>query len=376
MSKVCKGPKCLNPAVMDLVFGEMAEQARVPWCARCICPDTWDTYPFHHAESYSQDWEAPAWPADIEKTSREALSKAFKLNDDYILTGTLQANKLGGHAPNMQGVKAEDKSYTIGDAVKEVVDFLKENFIPKMPSSVGSLGTEHLVPTKEQLECEAAKQAELKKEIAAPLYNRQPHYEGGIDPITFGKDNLSSSEMNGFYKMNVIKYVARCDRKNGLEDLQKARDYLNLLIAAYEKNVEPVEEKAEARKKRVAAYKAVWHTEEEERALKEAELCVDRFHADLSVEIKRQEVLDIVQDKLKGEDYTMLCYGDGTTFIEKNKLTLNDAERAVDLIKSGKDAEIQGDDMLNEVFRLIGDDTDLLICRHGDGLSYVREEKA
>lgn len=72
----------------------------------------------------------------------------------------------------------------------------------------------------------------MKKE----LYNRQPHYEGGIDPITFGQDNLSSEEMNGFYKMNVIKYVARCDRKNGLEDLQKARDYLNLLIASYEDN--------------------------------------------------------------------------------------------------------------------------------------------
>lgn len=64
-------------------------------------------------------------------------------------------------------------------------------------------------------------------------YTRQPHYEGGIDPITFGQDNLKPLEMIGFYKMNVIKYVTRCDRKNGLEDLQKARDYLNLLIKAY-----------------------------------------------------------------------------------------------------------------------------------------------
>ena len=30
---------------------------------------------------------------------------------------------------------------------------------------------------------------------------------------------------------NVIKYVARADKKNGLEDLKKAREYIDMLIA-------------------------------------------------------------------------------------------------------------------------------------------------
>lgn len=30
---------------------------------------------------------------------------------------------------------------------------------------------------------------------------------------------------------NVIKYVARADKKNGLEDLKKAREYVDMLIA-------------------------------------------------------------------------------------------------------------------------------------------------
>ncbi|MDF8368291.1 DUF3310 domain-containing protein [Weissella paramesenteroides] len=30
---------------------------------------------------------------------------------------------------------------------------------------------------------------------------------------------------------NVIKYVARADKKNGLEDLKKCREYVDMLIA-------------------------------------------------------------------------------------------------------------------------------------------------
>ena len=34
---------------------------------------------------------------------------------------------------------------------------------------------------------------------------------------------------------NVIKYVARADKKNGLEDLKKAREYIDMLIEDKEK---------------------------------------------------------------------------------------------------------------------------------------------
>ena len=33
---------------------------------------------------------------------------------------------------------------------------------------------------------------------------------------------------------NVIKYLWRCEEKNGLEDLKKAQWYLNKLIESYE----------------------------------------------------------------------------------------------------------------------------------------------
>ena len=51
------------------------------------------------------------------------------------------------------------------------------------------------------------------------------HYDKGIQPVTY-------IEANGldFFQGNVVKYVTRFRDKNGVEDLQKAKYYLELLI--------------------------------------------------------------------------------------------------------------------------------------------------
>jgi hypothetical protein len=41
---------------------------------------------------------------------------------------------------------------------------------------------------------------------------------------------MSSQQFVGFLKGNVMKYVWRFDRKNGVEDLEKAKVYLEWLI--------------------------------------------------------------------------------------------------------------------------------------------------
>lgn len=51
-----------------------------------------------------------------------------------------------------------------------------------------------------------------------------------IEPIDF----IEANNLD-FCEGNVVKYVARYKWKNGLEDLQKAHDYLNRLIARYDK---------------------------------------------------------------------------------------------------------------------------------------------
>lgn len=41
---------------------------------------------------------------------------------------------------------------------------------------------------------------------------------------------IPSDEIRGFYKGNIFKYITRYQNKNGIEDLQKARTYLERLI--------------------------------------------------------------------------------------------------------------------------------------------------
>lgn len=52
-----------------------------------------------------------------------------------------------------------------------------------------------------------------------------------IQPITFIMENNLS-----FAVGNIIKYICRYDKKNGLEDIQKARQYLDFLEEKYNKD--------------------------------------------------------------------------------------------------------------------------------------------
>ena len=56
------------------------------------------------------------------------------------------------------------------------------------------------------------------------------HYKtGSVEPI----DLIDSMDL-GFYEANIVKYVSRWKAKNGLEDLRKAKWYLDRLISKEE----------------------------------------------------------------------------------------------------------------------------------------------
>ena len=57
------------------------------------------------------------------------------------------------------------------------------------------------------------------------------HYRfGKLEAIEIMKDQLSAEEFKGFCKGLVMKYIMRADHKNGLEDYEKAKWYLDYLI--------------------------------------------------------------------------------------------------------------------------------------------------
>ena len=61
--------------------------------------------------------------------------------------------------------------------------------------------------------------------------NKIEHYkQGWIEPITF----ILANNLN-FAEWNIVKYITRYKYKDWLKDLEKARDYINMLIWEYKK---------------------------------------------------------------------------------------------------------------------------------------------
>lgn len=60
--------------------------------------------------------------------------------------------------------------------------------------------------------------------------NNPSHYgQGNIEAIEYIKDFMTEEEFIGYLRGNIAKYLHRWRYKNGLEDLEKAKWYLNAL---------------------------------------------------------------------------------------------------------------------------------------------------
>lgn len=67
--------------------------------------------------------------------------------------------------------------------------------------------------------------------------NHPSHYEvGKYQCIDVMEEIFGKEAVDNFCLLNSFKYIWRAQRKNGLEDLQKAQWYLNRLIMNKENN--------------------------------------------------------------------------------------------------------------------------------------------
>lgn len=68
----------------------------------------------------------------------------------------------------------------------------------------------------------------MDKATLRPNYYKDKH---GKDLFSHFKDGLLNPEqLSGFYLGNIMKYLTRYREKNGVEDLHKAKTYLEELI--------------------------------------------------------------------------------------------------------------------------------------------------
>lgn len=82
---------------------------------------------------------------------------------------------------------------------------------------------EHGDATKEDLDL-------LSELTATDNVNHPQHYAGKVETIDYLQDKLTQEEFAGFCKGNVLKYVSRANLKNGREDLEKAKWYLDKML--------------------------------------------------------------------------------------------------------------------------------------------------
>ena len=78
-----------------------------------------------------------------------------------------------------------------------------------------------------------------KKIKDADLINNPTHYNtGDIECIEAIQASMTTRQFQGYLKGNVMKYVWRHEYKGKmLDDLRKARWYLDKLIATHEENI-------------------------------------------------------------------------------------------------------------------------------------------
>jgi hypothetical protein len=66
------------------------------------------------------------------------------------------------------------------------------------------------------------------------VVNKPAHYQGKVEAIDAIESSMSNEAFKGYLHGNILKYVIRFSRKNGVEDLRKAEWYLNKLIKTLE----------------------------------------------------------------------------------------------------------------------------------------------
>ena len=63
--------------------------------------------------------------------------------------------------------------------------------------------------------------------------NHPDHYQGDYGMEVYDVIHNFSEELSGemgFYQGNAIKYILRWYKKNGVEDLRKAREYIDKMV--------------------------------------------------------------------------------------------------------------------------------------------------
>jgi hypothetical protein len=132
---------------------------------------------------------------------------------------------------NKKGYEGEYKTQVSVNTVREPSSHYDTN--PNNPLIV--------VEDEAETENNVNQEAPLITEAETENNVKPGHYKSrsGKELFEVFGDFFSEEELRGVMKSNVIKYVIRSEKKNGIEDLKKARHYLDMYIKFAEKDNSP-----------------------------------------------------------------------------------------------------------------------------------------
>ena len=120
--------------------------------------------------------------------------------------------------------------YTCGNEAKDLADLMGFEVIDE--PTIGEIVAKH---SKDDTPNIAEVVEKYGEDVKPDPVNRPAHYtSGGIECIDAMQAAFGAEAVKDFCLCNAFKYLWRHRNKNGVEDLKKARWYLNRLITAME----------------------------------------------------------------------------------------------------------------------------------------------
>lgn len=126
----------------------------------------------------------------------------------------------------------EERGYKVGQKFKLIEDVgfinLKKGDIVELCNDDGTTSPKFIS------ECRSRKFF-LNLWRIKPITNQEKadcpiHYDNLIQPWEYMESCMSPEEFRGYLRGNVIKYISRYTKKDGIKDLKKCKDYLEELI--------------------------------------------------------------------------------------------------------------------------------------------------
>ncbi len=170
----------------------------------------------------------------IRASTIQKLAKGLKCTaGDIQACLAEQENPLRNEAEKIDGFKGEQKKPKKAVSKPKKVE-KKEKPILKAPE-LDEETVEKLTLIGKAVEGAVEEVVEEPVEEADPVNHPNHYTSGSVECIEAIEASMSSEQFKGYCKACVMKYVWRYQLKNGVEDLKKARWYLNKLIDHLEK---------------------------------------------------------------------------------------------------------------------------------------------